>query len=221
MAMNDNPVKTAVVTGGHSFDVISFQKLFRLLEGVDAFVQHMDDFASSPESVRDSYGAVVFYIMLTEGPCDEGQPGYAGKPRKALEHLGDTEQGILLLHHAILAYPRWQAWREISGIESDLSGFDHAQTIHFNVPAAEHPITRGLTDWEMVDETYTMAEPQADNRILITATHPKSMRSIGWTRQHKKARVFCYQSGHDDEAWRNSTFREILRRGIQWVARRP
>ena len=58
------PLKVAVVTGGHPYDVQDFHRLFRSLTGVEAFIQHMEDFAVSSEAVRDSYDVVVFYIML-------------------------------------------------------------------------------------------------------------------------------------------------------------
>lgn len=65
-----------MVTGGHPFDVLSFHKLFRSMPCVDAIIQHMDDFATSPVKVRDSYDAVLFYIMLMQGPSNEGLPWY-------------------------------------------------------------------------------------------------------------------------------------------------
>ena len=42
----DNSIKVAVVTGGHRFDVPNFHGLFRKLEGVDAYIQSLEDFAS-------------------------------------------------------------------------------------------------------------------------------------------------------------------------------
>ena len=45
----------------------------------------------------------------------EGQPWWAGKPKAALERIGQTEQGIVVLHHAILAYPEWPLWAEPGG----------------------------------------------------------------------------------------------------------
>ena len=218
--MNTTPVKTAIVTGGHRFDFVNFHNLFHALDGVEPYVQHMDDFASSSQELRDSYEAIVFYIMLREDPSDEGQPSYAGKPKMVLEHLGDTEQGILVLHHAILAYPQWSLWNEIVGIGDRSFGFHIGQSIHVDVVEEKHPITRRISGWDMVDETYTMADAETGSDILLTAVHPQSMRTIGWTRQHGKARVFCLQSGHDNQTWRNASFREVLQRGIHWIARR-
>jgi hypothetical protein len=218
--MADNPVKTAVVTGGHRFDVVNFHHLFQGLEGVQPYVQHMDDFASSPEEERDSYECVVFYTMLRDSPSDEGRPGYAGKPKAALEHLGETGQGILVLHHAILAYPKWPLWSDLVGIGDRSFGYHFSQSVRVETADGAHPITRGVASWEMVDETYTMADAGADSEVLLTTGHPNSMRTLAWARTHKNARVFCFQSGHDNETWLDRGFREVLRRGIHWAARR-
>jgi type 1 glutamine amidotransferase len=215
----EDAIRCAVVTGGHGYDVPNFQRFFRGLSGIDAYIQHMDDFASARASARDRYDVVLFYTMLMEGPADDGGPWYAGRPKTALEHLGETEQGIVVLHHAILAYPQWPVWNEMVGIQK--RSFDHypEQTLHVDIANAVHPITAGLNAWEMEDETYIMDEPGADSDILLTADHPKSMRAIAWTRLHKQARVFCIQSGHDNLTWSNPNFGEIVARSIRWVAR--
>ncbi len=208
----EGPLSVAVVTGGHLFDVPNFHRLFRALAGVEAYIQHMDDFAATPEPVRDQYGVVVFYHMLMPTP--------GGSVKAALEHLGATEQGILVLHHALLAYPQWPVWSELVGINDRKFGYDHDQTLQIQVTRTEHPITRGLASWTMVDETYSMADAGEGSDILLTVDHPKSMKTIGWARQFKKARVFCLESGHDNTTWVNGSFREILLRGIRWCARK-
>lgn len=211
------PLSIAVVTGGHSYDVINFRKLFDRLEGIEAYVQPMDDFAASSEVVRDRYDAVVFYIMLQEGPADEGLPWYCGKPRKALERLGTTTQGIVILHHALLAYPEWPRWRAMAGIDpKSFEDFHQNEDVLIDIAAPEHPIVAGLKAWSMTDETYTMANANPDCDVLLTTDHEKSMQTLAWTRQHENARVFCLQSGHDNPCWVTPQFQTVLRRGIQW-----
>lgn len=218
--METAPVTTAVVTGGHSYDVINFRRLFSGLDGIDAHVQHMDDFATSSEEVRDSYDVVVFYHMLMDGPRDEDLPGYAGKPKTALEHLGETQQGIFVLHHALLAYPRWQVWDEIVGMGDRSFGAHAGKSLHVEVADTTHPVTQGLSNWDLDDETYTMAEPDADSNVLLTVKHPQSMKAIAWSREYRNSRVLCFQSGHDNQTWVDGGFREILRRGILWCGSR-
>lgn len=216
------PVHAAVVTGGHAYDVVNFHRLFRGLEGVDAYVQHFEDFRTSPQTVRDAYEAVVFYIHYKDPPGEGGVPLHAGRPVGALQRLGEVAQGIVLLHHAVLAYPDWDVWRRIVGIaDPRMQGFQDDQTVRCEIAEADHPVTLGLQPWEMIDETYDAADPDpADSRILITNDHPKNMRALAWTRGHAAARVFCYQSGHDNQTWADANFREVLRRGILWSAGR-
>ncbi|MDP6381238.1 MAG: ThuA domain-containing protein, partial [Phycisphaerae bacterium] len=218
-AMADNcPVKVAVVTGGHFFDVPNFHRLFRAVPGTDVYIQHMEDFASSPAEVRDAYDVVLFYIMLTGDPTDEGLPWYAGKPGEAIERLGETGQSIFVLHHAILAYPDWPIWYEISGVRKGEFGYRIGDSLRIQVADGEHPITSGLSDWEMTDEMYEMNSPGEDSHVLLTTDHPRSMKTIAWTRRFKGSRVFCLQSGHDNDTWVDANFCELLRRGILWCA---
>ena len=218
MPTKQPPVKLAVVTGGHSYDVPNFYRLFAGLPKVEAYVQPMDDFAASPLEVRQSYDVVAFYIMLMDGPADEGHPWWAGKPKTAIEELGQTSQGIFVLHHAILAYPQYPLWNELVGIENRKFGYYIGESLRVNVTAPKHPITKGLADWDMIDETYTMDDAAAGSEILLSVNHPKSMKHIAWTRQYKNSRVFNFQSGHDNQTWANPNFQNVLQRGVLWCA---
>lgn len=208
------PLRIAVVTGGHPYDVLNFNQLFRTLPGVDAYVQHMEDFVTTPAPVRHQYDVVLFYQMLMQGPPD-------GPVKAALEQLGSTKQGLVVLHHTMMAYPQWAAWSDLVGIaERSKFGFSGGETFQVQVVHRDHPITRGLEPWTMTDETYTLPEPGAGNEILLTVEHPKSMKAIAWTRTYQQSRVFCLQSGHDNVTWANPGFREVLHRGLRWAAGR-
>jgi uncharacterized protein len=212
------PIQLAVITGGHAFDVPNFARLFRRLNGIEAYVQTMGDFAASPQATRDAYDAVLFYHMLQETPSDEGQPWYDGKPVIALERLKERGQGIVALHHAILAYPKWPAWRELTGIDPTLISYHHDQPLTLEVTPIDHPITRGLAGFDVVDETYVMAEPDAGSQILLTTAHPQSVQAQAWVRPFGEARVFSLVLGHDHTVWSNPGFENLLLRGIRWAA---
>ena len=145
-------LKVAVITGGHSFDIVGFHDLWRSMEGIEAYIQHLDDFASSREAVRDSYDAVVFYGFMQETPDDSFMPWYAGKPRAALEHLGVTQQGIVILHHGLLAYRAWSLWDELVGIPERGQGFHPNLDLHIEVVDRTHPITAGLEAFDLHDD---------------------------------------------------------------------
>jgi type 1 glutamine amidotransferase len=158
--------------------------------------------------------------MLMETPTDDGLPWYAGTPLTALTELGETEQGLVVLHHAILAYPEWPLWSEIVGIADRDFDYHIGETVQSQIANPDHPITAGIDPWTMVDETYEMPDAGEGSEVLITYDHPKSMKSIAWTRRHRNARVFCYEAGHDDNTYSDESFQEVLRRGILWSAGR-
>jgi len=211
-------IKVAVITGRHGYDVPNFHVLFRSLPGIDAYIQHMEDFVTSPEAARQSYDVVLFYFMPRKGPEDKDLTSYEKRLTGILEHLGESNQGVVVLHHALLGYRAWPLWSEVVGIADRKFGYHPGQTLKIDIATVDHPITAGLQPWEMSDETYTMDDASVGSTILLTTDHPKSMKTIGWTRKHKNARVFCLASGHDNVTWVDPNFREVLRRGIRWCA---
>ncbi len=209
----------AVVTGGHAYDVPGFHALFRNLSGADCYIQHMEDFVSDAGQVRQDYDVVLFYNMPGGAPQPELE-GYQGRIAGVLEELGSRSQGVFVLHHGILAYPDWPFWSDLIGMVERSFTFHHDEQLHVEIAQHDHPITAGLSAWEMVDETYVMAEPAADNDILLTVDHPRSTKAIAWSRTFRQAPVFCFQSGHDNKTYANPHFRRIVERGIQWCAGR-
>ncbi len=207
-------VTVAVLTGGHGYDEPAFEILFDSLAGVEATIVNERDLLTAPAEERDGYDVVLFYNMIMETP--------EGDYKEGLEHLGTSDQGIVVMHHALLSYPEWPGWTDVMGIADRKFGYFHDQQVKVHVEEVEHPITAGIQDWEMIDETYTMADadPADGNTVLLTLDQENSMRTIGWTREHGQARVFCLQSGHDNQTWVDPNYREVLRRGILWAAGR-
>ncbi len=122
-----------------------------------------------------------------------------------------------------------------------------AQTLEIKIEDQDHPLTRGLSDFTLVDEPY-MFTPLGDIRVLMSARYKGEAvgyelgqwdddppRPQLYTRDHGKGAVLYTSLGHCcgrfdmqpfmDEApvskgpWEDPAFREILRRGIQWVTR--
>lgn len=206
-------LQVAVVVEWHPFDVRHFHELFWSMQDVDAYVQPWDVFVQDPQ--RASYDVVLYYNMSFPAPPQDDP-----RRRYLEQELGTTDQGIVLLHHGILSYETWPFWDDVSGTTDRSFTFHQGEHLDFRIADPEHPITSGLHDFALVDESYAMAEPTPDNHVLVTTEHPSSLRAIAWTRTYGSSRVFCYQSGHDDEAWSSPSYRELLHRGLTWAAGR-
>jgi type 1 glutamine amidotransferase len=212
-------IKTAVVTGRHPFDVPAFHAVFRAMPDVDFYPQHMEDFVSDAGSVRQKYDVVVFYNHHQQTPgAEEGW--WEKRTLEALQQLGETPQGILVLHHGLVAFRDWPFWAELVGLHERSMNYKFGQELQVDVANAEHPITRDLSPWTMTDETYSLPSERPGSEVLLTTNHPDSTRVLAWTRQFRQSRVFCFQSGHDAATFHNENFRTVLHNGIRWLAHR-
>lgn len=212
MSSGETPIMTAVITGNHNFEVPDFINLFRALPGIDFYPQSLENFVADHAGVREEYDALVFYSMHAGPPNDA--------TRAVIESLGDTEQGLVFLHHGMLAFRKWSLVSEIVGIKDRSSEYYPSETVPIDIADPAHPITRGLTPWTMVDETYAMAGAGPGSHVLLTTDHTRSLETLAWARDYRKARVFVFASGHGKEAYADPSFRTVLRRGIEWSARR-
>jgi uncharacterized protein len=93
--------------------------------------------------------------------------------------------------------------------------------------AAEHPITAGIDDFDLVTEQYWVL---TDAYIDVLATTTQAVREWDpwhrpvtspaiWTRRWGKGKIFVCTPGHDMSVVRNPTVKTIIERGILWAAR--
>ena len=93
--------------------------------------------------------------------------------------------------------------------------------------AAEHPITTGIADFDLVTEQYWVL---ADDYIDVLATTTQSVRSWDpwtrpvhspaiWTRQWGHGRIFVCTPGHRLEVLKVPQVRTIIERGMLWASR--
>ena len=92
----------------------------------------------------------------------------------------------------------------------------------------DHPITRGLADFEMkhTEQYYLHFDPLI--RVLATTTfsgeHEPDVEGVvmpvAWTRPYGKGRVFCQTIGHTPVDFEVPEVLEMTTRGIRWAAGR-
>lgn len=172
-----------------------------------------------PEN-RDQYDVLVFYHMWQEKT-----------PEQAKNLSGCISQGkpLVVLHHSICAYDDWPEYLNITGgryfhkpatvkgKEYPASSYIH--DIHFKVQIADSksPVTKGMSDFEIFDETYKGFYVDEGVTPLLTTEEPSSTPVIGWSKTYGKARVVTLQSGHDIATFENPNFRQLLKQAIEWV----
>ncbi len=212
--------KVAVIVGYHFYDVRAFQEMFESFPGIHFYIQHLEQFTSSSREVRDSYDALVFYTMEHRTP-EDGRPWYEGDVKDAMEHLGECGQGLVVMHHTLLAFENWPVWKELCGLDPDLY-HDYRLDVpqKYRICAPDHFITQGMKDFEMVDEAYLCdhVDPVPGMEILVEAVDETvNMNAIAWTKTFRNSRVFCLQGGHGPSSYDHVSFRTLLYRGLVWT----
>ena len=212
-------LQVAVLVENHPYDVVSFQKMLDSWDDCDCFVQPIDLFVQD-EINRDRYDVVLWYNM------NWNEPAEGSALRRYMEqNIGKNGQGIVLMHHALLTFQGWPLYTQVCGL-SDRGGdhfrFHQNEVVHQHILPVSHPITAGVEDFTITDETYSIGEPdQPGNTVLITTDNQSGVRNIAWVRQYRGSRVFCYASGHDNAAYADPNVRRILHQGLLWAAEKP
>jgi uncharacterized protein len=223
-AVDGGPKLRVLLTfGGHDFQEKEFFALWDAMPGVTytkaPLPQSADLFRPGLE---EQYDVIVFYDMVKELKPEHQQ---------GLLALLDRGIGVVSLHHNLASNLEWPEYhkviggtwlnkkRSFDGREHGPSTYEHDQVIPVKVADKEHPITRGLADFVLHDETYGNTYVSPSVHVLLRADNPRNVGPFAWTNHFGKSRVVYLQAGHDAEAWKSSSFQEILRRSIRWAAK--
>ena len=217
----EEKIKVIVLTGGHSFERDSFFKLFEGYDDIEYTEFQLKDDSEIFEDVNDwDYDVIVLYNM---------SKGISRQRRRNFSSLLRNQGvGLVALHHMMGAYPDWPRYRRITGAKYFLeetdghraSTYKHDLDLNVHIEDNSHPITRGMSDFQIHDEGYKYCGFEDDNHVLFTTEHPDCDKTIGWVRNVGKARVCGMMLGHDHYAYQNPNYRKLVARAIRWTAGR-
>ncbi len=224
--LEEGKIRVLVVTGGHDYEIEPFNAMFAAIPDVTA---HQATYPTVAESLKpeltDKYDVIVFYDMWAQGITPAQQEGFTALLKRGI--------GVVALHHTMAAHQEWPTYakliggkyhlkeRIVDGKTLPISGYDHDQDIKVHIENADHPITKGLKDFEIHDETYSNYDTDPEATVLLTTDHPKSDRELAWVKTYENNRVVYLELGHDHFAYENPNYRELVARSIRFVAGRP
>ena len=221
-ALNAKPqIRILVVTGGHNYNKTTFDEMLNSLgKNITSQVVELpaayDQFL--PEN-RSKYDVLVFYHMWQKTTPEQ---------EKLFAECIREGKPLVVLHHSICAFDEWpEYWKIVGGKyfhkPTTVDGKEYAactyiHDIHFkvNVAKKKHPVTKGVKDFDIFDETYKGYYVAPDVVPLLTTTEPTSTPIIGWAHVYGKARVVTLQCGHDTPTFQNENFRKLLKQAIEW-----
>jgi uncharacterized protein len=216
------PLRVLLVTGGHDFQTNQFLELFRSEPGIR--LTHVSHPEAQDWFRRDrarDFDVLVSYDMWQE---------ISDEAKADLLALVRAGKGFLAMHHCLASYQAWDDYARLIGGKYHLrewtrdgqiqrgSTYRHDVQFQVRVVAPDHPVTRGVVDFAIHDETYGGFEVKRDVTPLLRTDEASSGPVIGWARKEEAGRVVYLQLGHDRLAYENPAFRQIVHQAIRWVA---
>ena len=215
-------IRVLVVTGGHDFEAEPFFKQFKDNPEITfRAVEHPKAHALLKADAAKTWDVLTVYDMHQE-ISDEAKADFVTRLKEG--------KGLLVLHHAIASYQNWpEYWniigaryylekKMVDGVEKARSTYKHGMHFTVHVTDPKHPVTMGVKDFELNDETYNLFDVAKDVHPLLTTDEPESNKVIAWAKTYGPARVVYLQSGHDHFAYENPSYQKLLRQAIRWVA---
>jgi len=217
-------IRVLVVTGGHDFERDPFFQMFKDNPDITfRAVEHPRAHPLFKEGPAQSFDVLVFYDMWQ--PIED-------QAKQDLVALLKNGKGLVALHHCLGSYQDWPEYRHIiggkyylkettvDGVNKPASTYKHDVNFHVKIADPNHPVTRGVKDFDILDETYGQFEVLPDMHALLSTEESTSSPTVGWLHEYAKARVVTLQLGHDHHAFENPNYRRLLAQSIRWVARK-
>lgn len=223
-AVTENKVIRILLTyGGHAFEQEKFFTMFDNIPGIK-YTKH--DLIKNPDILKPGlekdFDILVMYDMMNDKV-------FKDEYRKNFIDLLNTGIGLVSLHHNLGGNGGWSEYRniiggkyvrqneEIEGRQYTPSGYSHGETLNVTIVDKEHPITKGVENFTIHDETYSKFFVTDKAHILMKTDHPKCNPEIAWTHKYGKSPVCYLMLGHDSKSWENPAFPKLLSNAINWV----
>jgi len=211
-----------IVTGGHKFKQDSFFAVFKSYNNIEYEVVVQPEANNIYASTDvEKYDALVFYDMVQDITPEQ---------KEAFLALLKRGKGIVFLHHSLVSYENWDEFHSIlggcyhhttglkNGKPYSVSSYKHDQQINVKIVDKKHPITKGIKDFTIHDETYADFVISDKIHPLLSTEHPDNSNLMGWTNSYGKSRIVYLQFGHDHFAFENINFRKLVKQAIEWAS---
>src|SRR5713226_11168 len=201
--------------GPGQHDYPAWQKKWMILLGQAPGVSVTDAWEWPTEEQFRTADVMVFYFW---------NHNWSAERLRQLDDYQARGGGLVIFHSATIADKEPETLAERIGLasQSGPTKYLHSPFVLNFVAPANHPITRGFKQLNLLDEPYwPMIGDTNRIEILATADMEGEPRPLLWTFQKGKGRVFASIPGHYSWTFDDPLFRVLALRGVAWAADEP
>ena len=133
---------------------------------------------------------------------------------KALLDYVAGGRGFLPIHAASFCFQNSPAYIALVGAQFQKHGTGEFTA---EIVKPDHPVMKGLSPFNVWDETYVHTKHNADRTVLMERVDETGREPWTWVRTHGKGRVFYTAYGHDQRVWGHPMFHNLIRNAIRWA----
>lgn len=219
-ALGAEKLKALIVTG-HDAGAHKWQETTRLdreaLEKSGRFdVRVSEDVGILESGTLSQYDVLILNFGFWQAPLPtpEAQAG--------LLNYVKSGKGLLSVHFSCSSYQEWDEYHELLGRwwKRGVGGHGPRGQFRVKIDAIDHPITKGIGDFEADDELYAKLTGDAEIEVLASAFSEWSgkVEPLVFTKKYGEGRVVQSLLGHDVKARSNPAYQTILVRSAEWAA---
>jgi type 1 glutamine amidotransferase len=172
--------------------------------------------------VLDSATSLARYDLVFLHLYNAKTPTLSDGAKENLLQFVKGGKGLAVSHLSSASFKEWEEFRKLCGRYWVMGKSGHGPRGVFKVRVAnkEHPITKGLEEFEADDELYAKLQGDGAITVLVEADSDwsKQTEPLAFTVEYGKGRVFQEVFGHDGRAIRNPSVQKLIQRGCEWAA---
>jgi type 1 glutamine amidotransferase len=177
---------------------------------------------SEDSGILDSAATLARYDLVFLQMFNAKTPTISDSAKANLTAFVKGGKGLALAHLSSASFKEWAEFPKLVGRVWVMgkSGHNPRSVFHAHVVDKEHPITRGIADFDADDELYAKLQGDTPIHVLVTADSDWSHQTepLAFTVEYGQGRVFQETFGHDGKAIKNESVARLTQRGCEWAA---
>ncbi len=215
------PIRTLIITGcdvsAHPWRETT-PAIRKILEETKKF----EVFVCEDPAILESKQALDKYSLILLNYFNFRVPTISDTAKENLTAFVREGKGVVNLHLASASFSEWDEFHKMVGRWWVMGESGHGPRGKFTVSIVdkEHPITKGMSDFDTDDELYAKLVGEDPIHVLASAYSDwsKKVEPLAFTLSYGKGRVYHHCFGHDAKAVENPPVARLLARGAEWAA---
>lgn len=172
--------------------------------------------------ILESQAALARYDVIVLAMYNATTPAITEKAQENLVAFVRDGKGFFVQHIASASFKEWKEFGKLCGRKwvFGTSGHGPRKPFEVKVVKKDHPITKGIENFEVDDELYAKLQGDEPIEVLMEAYSDwsKKVEPLLFTLPYGKGRVVYNTFGHDGKALRTPSVAKLIVQGVEWAA---